>query len=86
MPGGDVVPASEFVSVRLLDDSQGTVHEVFLAGMASEPGAPFTIILPVDEDVEFNTVQFVVDLFSPGLPMEQSVHIWVDNFTIQPVS
>jgi hypothetical protein len=84
--GSEVVPASEFVTVRLLDSGEQIVHAATLQEMAGEAGVPVTVNIPIDFDIEFRTVQFVVDLFSPGLPMEQPVRILVDNITIQPVS
>jgi len=85
-PGSEVVSASETLSVRLLAADGQIVHAALLEGMAEIPGESHEISIQVADEVLFDKIQFVVDLFAPGLPMDQAVRILVDNITVDPVS
>jgi hypothetical protein len=77
-----VVAASEFLTIEAVDGQGETTATWSLSELAATPGEVTAVALPVDSNLTVQGLQFALYLFTPGLPMEQSHRIVIDNISI----
>ncbi|MBM4372963.1 MAG: hypothetical protein FJ098_15015, partial [Deltaproteobacteria bacterium] len=82
-PGPVLRPVSDFVTVRPLGAAEVPLGEWPLAILAQAPGVPVQAVFPGAGGLELQGLCFSMDLFLPGLPLEQVLRITVDRIRLQ---
>ncbi|MFH1532785.1 MAG: hypothetical protein ABIK09_18845 [Pseudomonadota bacterium] len=81
-PGNVVRPASDFIVVLALGEGEEPIAQWPLSAHVTAPAEAVQVFLPPPEPLTIHGLRFSMDLFEPGLPMEQVLTITVDGIAV----